>query len=39
MDFFDSDGYEKSLGGVAMKTIASVLPYMIPGFNAYYGAF
>jgi hypothetical protein len=39
IDFFDSDGYEKSLGGVAMKTVASVLPYMIPGFNTYYGMF
>lgn len=39
VDFFDSDGYDKSLVGVAMKLTASVLPYMIPGFNTYYGMF
>lgn len=41
LDFFDSDGYTKSLGGTAMKIVASALPYMIPfgGFNTYYGAF
>lgn len=38
-DFFDSDGYDKSAAGIAMKTFVHVLPYLIPGFNAYYGAF
>lgn len=39
LDFFDSDGYEKSIGGVAMKTIARIAPYVIPGFNLGYGGF
>lgn len=37
MDFFDSDGFDKSIGGVAAKTAITILPYLIPGFNAYYG--
>lgn len=39
-DFFDSDGYDKSLGGVAAKTLFAVAPYFIPGnVQKYYGAF
>ena len=37
MDFFDSDGFDKSIGGVAAKTAITILPYLIPGFNTYYG--
>lgn len=37
-DFFDSDGYDKSTAGIATKTLISIAPYLIPGFNAYYGA-
>lgn len=39
LDFFDSDSYEKSVGGVAMKTLAAMAPYTIPGLNTWYGAF
>lgn len=38
IDFFDSDGYDKSIGGVAMKTLIKILPYVIPGLNKWYGA-
>lgn len=38
IDFFDSDGKTKSTFGTAMKTIAGVAPYLIPGFNKFYGA-
>lgn len=37
-DFMDSDGYDKSIGGVAAKVAARSIGYFIPGFNAYYGA-
>lgn len=36
-DFWDSDGYDKSIGGIAMKTIVSILPYVTP-LRGYYGA-
>jgi len=39
IDFFDSDGKTKSKFGTVAKTVANVAPYIIPGFNAYYGAF
>lgn len=32
-DFFDSDGIDKSIGGIAMKTTANLVPYLIPGFR------
>lgn len=38
VDFFDSDGFNKSIGGVAMKTVTAMFPYLIPGFNGYWGA-
>lgn len=38
VDFFDSDGYDKSVAGIAAKTTFSLLPWLIPGFNTYYGA-
>jgi hypothetical protein len=38
IDFFDSDGYDKSIGGVAVKTLIKILPYAIPGLNKWYGA-
>ena len=37
-DFFDSDGIDKSLGGVLMKTAVSVAPMLIPGVGTYFGA-
>lgn len=30
IDFFDSDGKEKSVAGIAFKTIANVAPYFLP---------
>ena len=30
-DFFDSDGVEKSIGGTVMKTVATLVPWIIPG--------
>lgn len=39
IDFFDSDGKDKSVAGTTMKLIASVAPYFIPGFNVWYGGF
>ena len=38
VDFFDSDGYDKSITGTAMKTIVQLAPWLIPGFNQYFGA-
>lgn len=37
-DFWDSDGYDKSLGGIAMKAFVNILPYLTP-LRGYYGAF
>ena len=37
MDFFDSDGKDKSAFGTTMKFAASVAPYLIPGLNVLYG--
>lgn len=39
IDFYDSDGTEKSAFGVAMKTLMSIAPYCIPYFNTYYAGF
>ena len=39
LDFFDSDGYDKSIVGTAAKMIAPMIPYLIPGVRAYYAAF
>lgn len=37
-DFFDSDGLDKSVGGILMKTVATVGPMLIPGnIGAWYG--
>lgn len=38
-DFFDSDSIEKSATGVVMKTVANIIPYLIPGFGQYYAGF
>lgn len=38
LDFFDSDGYDKSIIGTTAKMIAPMIPYLIPGFRAYYAA-
>lgn len=37
VDFFDSDGLDKSVAGTTMKAIFEIAPYMIPYFNIYYG--
>lgn len=39
IDFFDSDGKTKSVAGTTMKFVASIAPYLIPGFNVWYGGF
>ena len=36
-DFFDSDGLDKSVGGVIAKTVATVAPMLIPGVGSVYG--
>ena len=36
-DFLDSDGREKSVAGTTFKLAAQIAPYLIPGFNVYYG--
>jgi len=33
VDFFDSDGREKSIAGTTFKTVAAIAPYLIPGVN------
>lgn len=38
IDFYDSDGRDKSIGGIVMKSLVSVLPYLTP-LKGYYGAF
>jgi hypothetical protein len=37
VDFFDSDGKDKSVFGTTMKLATQVAPYLIPGVNVYYG--
>lgn len=37
IDFFDSDGKDKSIFGTTMKLASEIAPYLIPGFNIYYG--
>ena len=37
LDFFDSDGKEKSVGRVAVKTMVEIAPLLIPGFGTTYG--
>lgn len=39
VDFFDSDGRDKSVAGTTMKLAAEIAPFLIPGFNVYYGGF
>lgn len=36
-DFFDSDGLDKSTGGIIMKTAAQILPLFVPGVQVAYG--
>lgn len=38
VDFFDSDGWDKSFGSVLAKTAVSTIPYFIPGVNYVFGA-
>lgn len=38
IDFFDSDGYEKSIVGVTAKTLVHALPYLIPQVRGVMGA-
>ena len=37
VDFFDSDGKDKSVVGTTIKLAAEVAPFLIPGFNIFYG--
>lgn len=37
IDFFDADGKEKSITGTTFKTIATIVPYLIPKFNRVWG--
>ena len=37
VDFFDSDGRDKSAIGTTFKIAAEIAPYLIPGFNIFYG--
>ena len=37
IDFFDSDGLNKSAWGTTFKIAAQVTPYLIPGFNKIWG--
>ena len=39
LDFYDSDGKDKSLWGVAAKLVSQVAPYFIPVVGQYYAAF
>ncbi len=36
-DFFDSDDRQKSIAGTTFKLASQIAPYLIPGFNTYYG--
>jgi len=38
LDFLDSDGLTKSVGGTIMKTAATLAPFLIPGVNTVVGA-
>lgn len=38
LDFLDSDGLTKSVGGTIMKTAATLAPFLIPGVNSLFGA-
>ena len=37
IDFFDSDGKEKSAVGTTFKIASEIAPFLIPGFNIFYG--
>ena len=37
IDFFDSDGLEKSTWGTTFKIGSQIAPYLIPGFNVVWG--
>jgi len=39
VDFFDSDGKEKSIGGTAAKLVVEIAPFLIPQTAAVYGAY
>lgn len=39
IDFFDSDGRTKSIGGTTMKLATEVAPFLIPGVGLWYGGF
>ena len=36
IDVFDSDGFEKSIGGTVTKTVFQIAPYLVPGLNKVY---
>lgn len=39
LDFFDSDGREKSLIGTTAKLAVEIAPLLIPGVNTFYGGY
>lgn len=39
LDFFDSDGRNKSVIGTTAKLAAEIAPFLIPGVNTVYGGF
>lgn len=39
IDYFDSDGKEKSVIGTTFKVATEIAPFFIPGVNLYYGGF
>jgi hypothetical protein len=39
LDFFDSDGREKSVVGTVSKLAVEIAPFLIPGVNTFYGAY
>ena len=39
IDFFDSDGKDKSVVGTTMKLATEIAPFLIPGVGVWYGGF
>ena len=39
IDYFDSDGKDKSVIGTTFKLATEIAPFFIPGVNTYYGGF
>ena len=39
IDYFDSDGRDKSIAGTTFKVVTEMAPLLIPGFNVWYGGY